>query len=377
MKRLGVLIMILFAGQQGVCAAEAHRETFGQLGDRPVEAALLSNKAGISVRIVAYGAAIQSLEVPDRDGKKTDIVLSYPDMAGFLAHPNYYGVTAGRYANRIAKGKFSLDGKTYQLPINDGVNTLHGGGTGFDKVLWALAEVTAGGSEASASFTYTSPDGDQGFPGALSVRVTFALSDEGALAIRYQATTSKPTVVNLTNHSYFNLSGAASGRNVLDQQLTLFADHYTPAGPGLIPTGEIRPVAGSAFDFKTPHAIGERIRDGAEPQLALAHGYDHNFVLTGGASATPKLAARVTDPFSGRVMEVLTTEPGLQVYSGNFLDGTVAGKEGVLYRQADALCLETQHFPDSPNQPGFPSTRLDPGQVYRQETIYRFSTSPR
>lgn len=356
--------------------AEANRENFGRLGDREVEAAVLSSKAGITVRIIAYGAAIQSLEVPDRDGRTADIVLSYPDMTGFLAQPRYFGVTAGRYANRIAQGRFSLDGTVYQLALNNGANSLHGGSTGFDKVLWTLADVTAAGSEASATFTHTSPDGDQGFPGALTVQVTFALNEQGALTIRYQASTTKPTVVNLTNHSFFNLAGAASGRGVLDQQLTILADHYTPVDAGLIPTGEVRPVAGTAFDFTTPHPIGARIRDGSEPQLVLAQGYDHNFVLTAGTSATPALAARVADPVSGRVMEVLTTEPGLQVYSGNFLDATAVGKQGVLYRQADGLCLETQHFPDSPNQPAFPSTRLDPGQTYRQETIYRFSTMP-
>lgn len=358
-------------------ATDARRETFGAFEGRPVDAVVLSNKAGMKTRIIAYGAAIQSLEAPDRAGRLDDVVLSHPDMAGFVSSPQYFGVTTGRYANRIAKGSFVLDGQRYTLALNNGENTLHGGKRGFDKVVWTLSDVKSGADEASATFTYLSPDGDEGYPGALNVAVTFALNERNELSISYRATTTRPTVVNLTNHSYFNLAGAASGQDILGHRLTLFADRFTPGDAGLIPTGEIRSVAGTPFDFRTPHTIGERIHDGRDQQLVLGRGYDHNWVLTGGASPTPKLAARLEDPSSGRVMELLTTEPAVQFYSGNFLDGTVVGKDGYVYRQAGALCLEPQHYPDSPNQPSFPSTRLDPGQTYRQVSIFRFSTEPR
>ncbi len=295
-------------------------------------------------------------------------------MAGFLATPQYFGATTGRYANRIAKGAFSLDGQRYILATNNGDNSLHGGQRGFDKVLWTVSEVRSG-PEARATFTYVSPDGDEGFPGELTVSVTYALNERNELSIRYAATTTKPTIVNLTNHSYFNLAGAASGRDILGHRLTIAADRFTPVDSGLIPTGELRAVAGTPFDFRTPHAIGERLRDGAEPQIVLGRGYDHNWVLNGGASPDPKLAARLEDPVSGRVLELLTTEPALQFYSGNFLDGTVVGKGGHVYRQSGALCLEPQHYPDSPNQPAFPSTRLNPGETYRQLSVFRFSVA--
>ncbi|HUO22115.1 MAG TPA: aldose epimerase family protein [Caulobacteraceae bacterium] len=368
--------LMLLAAATPVRAAEARQEVFGQLDGRPVGAVVLTNKAGMKARIIAYGAAIQELDVPDRDGRPADVVLSYPDMTGFLKKPQYFGATAGRYANRIAKGAFILDGQRYTLAINDGENTLHGGKRGFDKVLWSISDVKSG-AEASATFNYVSPDGEEGYPGALTVAVTFTLDEHNALSISYRATTTKPTVVNLTNHSYFNLSGAASGRDVLGERLTIAADRYTPVDAGLIPTGELRPVAGTAFDFRTPHAIGSRLHDGAEPQLLIARGYDHNFVLNDGGAAKPKLAMRLEDPASGRVLELLTTEPGLQIYTGNFLDGTVAGKDGYIYRQSDSICLEPQHFPDSPNQPAFPSTRLDPGQTYRQVSVFRFTTIAR
>jgi aldose 1-epimerase len=356
-------------------AAEARQEVFGQYQGKAVGAVVLTNKAGMKARILAYGAALQTLEVPDRNGHADDVVLSYPDMKGFIDKPQYFGATAGRYANRIAKGAFTLDGHRYTLAVNDGANSLHGGKQGFDKVLWTISDVTSG-PQASATFTYVSADGEEGYPGQLTVNVTYALDDHDALTIRYRAVTTKPTVVNLTNHSYFNLSGAASGRDVLSERLTILADRYTPTDSGLIPTGRLQPVAGTAFDFRTPHVIGARIHDGADPQLLMARGYDHNWVLDAGASAEPRLAARLEDPASGRVMELLTTEPGLQLYTGNFLDGTSAGKGGYVYRQADALCLEPQHFPDSPNQPAFPTTRLDPGQAYRHVSVYRFSTIP-
>jgi aldose 1-epimerase len=360
-------------GVSPMMAAEAQRGTFGVFDGKPVAAVTLTNRTGMKARIIAYGATLQELDVPDRSGNVSDVVLSYPDMNGFVNKPQYFGATIGRYANRIANGTFVLDGRTYTVPKNDGQNSLHGGSRGFDKVVWAVSDVN-GGADARATFSYVSPDGDQGFPGELAVSVTYSLNDRNELAIRYRATTTKPTVVNLTNHSYFNLSGAGSGRDVFGELLTIFADRYTPVDSGLIPTGELKPVAGGAFDFRTPHLIGERLRDGAEPQLVLGRGYDHNWVLNGGTTQQPKLAVRLEDPFSGRSLEMLTTEPGVQFYSGNFLDGSSVGKAGKVYRQGDALCLEAQRFPDTPNQPSFPSARLDPGQVYSQVSVYRFST---
>ncbi len=367
--------LVVTVTAQTSMAAEAHRVSFGQLDGGPVEAVVLTNSAGMKARIIAYGAALQELDVPDRGGHLSDVVLSYPDMSGFLRKPQYFGSTVGRYANRIAKGTFTLDGRRYSVPVNDGANSLHGGTRGFDKVLWTISHLGSG-PEASATFTYVSPDGEQGYPGELTVSVTYALNERNELITRYRATTTKPTVVNVTNHSYFNLGGASSGRDVLGEWLTIFADRYTPVDSGLIPTGKIVSVAGTPFDFRAPHPIGERIHDAAEAQLVLGRGYDHNFVLNGGATAEPKLAARLEDRRSGRVMELLTTEPGVQFYSGNFLDGIAVGKGGYLYRQSDALCLEPQHFPDTPNQPAFPSARLDPGQVYRHVTIYRFNVGP-
>jgi aldose 1-epimerase len=372
----GLALLFLAAATSAAAGAQAQRESFGTLEGKPVAAIVLTNQAGMKARIIAYGATLQELDVPDRDRRSADVVLSYPDMTGFVKKPQYFGATIGRYANRIAKGLFSLNGARYALATNDGANTLHGGRRGFDKVMWTISDVK-NGAEASATFTYVSPDGEEGYPGTLTVSVTYALNERNELTASYRATTTKPTVVNVTNHSYFNLGGASSGRDVLDERLTIFADRYTPVDSGLIPTGKLAPVAGTPFDFRMPRRIGERIHDGKDPQLLLGRGYDHNWVLNGGGSQTPKLAARLEDPISGRVMEILTTEPGLQFYSGNFLDGTSAGKAGYVYRQSDALCLEPQHFPDSPNQPSFPSTRLDPGQVYRHVSIYRFMTTSR
>jgi aldose 1-epimerase len=374
--RLAAATFSMTLGTSAVSAAEAHQEIFGELHGVPVQAVVLTNGAGTKVRIVAYGAAVQELDVGDRDGRSADVVLSYPDMTGFLEKPQYFGATVGRYANRIAKASFSLDGHRYDLPKNNGENSLHGGTRGFDKVLWTVSAVTSG-TEASATFTYVSPDGDQGFPGELTASVIYALNDRNELITRYRATTTKPTIVNLTHHGYFNLAGASSGRDVMGHRLTIVADRYAPTDAELIPTGELRPVAGTAFDFRTPHLVGERVHDGRESQLVMARGYDHNFVLNGGTTASPRLVARLEDPVSGRVMELSTTEPGLQFYSGNFLDATSAGKDGFVYRQGDALCLEPQRFPDTPNQPAFGSARLDPGQVYRHVSIYRFTSAPR
>lgn len=356
-------------------AADAVRTRFGQLSDGTVvDAVELVNGHGMKARVIAYGAALQALEVRDRAGHSEDVVFGYSDVAGYVADTSNFGMTVGRYANRIAGGKFSLDGKTYQLPLNDGSNTLHGGLRGLGRVLW-LIEDAKSGSTASVTLAYVSPDGDEGFPGTLKIALTYSLNDNNELAMSYRATTDQPTVVNLTNHSYFNLTGKAD-RSILGQRLMLTADRYTPVDSSLIPTGEIRSVAGTPFDFRTPHEIGARIRDASDPQIVLGRGYDHNFVLPGGVTEEPKLAARLEEPVSGRVLEVLTTEPGLQFYSGNFLDGTTIGKGNRVYRQSDGVCFEPQHFPDSPNKPAFPSTRLDPGQTYRQSSVFRFSTVP-
>lgn len=362
----------------GVCAtssvhaARATRAPFGaMLEGTPVELVTLSNENGISARILSYGATLQSLDLPDRAGRLDDVVLGYPDLASYLAKPQYFGSTVGRYANRIAGASFRLDGQTYSLASNDSSNSLHGGTKGFDKVVWTIVEVTSG-PVASVTFMYVSPDGEEGYPGTLRVSVTYSLTDDGTLTTRYEATTDKPTVVNLTHHSLFNLAGMESGRSVLDQRLMVAADAYTPVDTLLIPTGELRSVAGTPFDFRESHEIGARIRDGSDPQIVIGRGYDHNFVLNGAPSDTPRLAARMEDPVSGRAMELFTTEPGLQVYSGNFLDGTVVGKGRRIYRQGDGLALEPQKFPDSPNQPSFPSARLDPGETYRQTSYYRF-----
>ncbi len=369
---LALALALLLPAWQAA-SAEARRETFGKLDGAPVEAVVLSNAHGVKARIIAYGATLQELHAPDRDGRIADVVLANADMDGFLRQPQYFGSTVGRFANRIAGATFKLDGRTYRLKANNGANSLHGGGRGFDKVLWTVSDVRSG-PEASATFTYVSPDGEEGYPGELRVSVTYSLDERDALTIRYAATTNAPTIVNLTHHSLFNMAGVTSGRDVLGQRLTVAASAYTPVDASLIPTGELRPVAGTPFDFRTPQLIGARIRDGSEPQLVLGQGYDHNFVIDGGVTREPRFVARMEDPVSGRTMELLSTEPGLQVYSGNFLDGTVVGKAGQVYRQGDGLALEAQHFPDSPNKPQFPSTRLDPGQTYQQVSIYRFTT---
>ena len=373
----GIATMAVGLGASGAHAAEASRTTFGITPDGiPVEAVTLTASHGISARVITYGATLQSLLLPDRMGRSSDVVLGYDDLAGYVAKPQFFGATAGRYANRIARARFALDGKTYSLAANDGPNALHGGKKGFDKVIWTIAEVKSGPA-ASVTLNYVSADGEEGYPGTLKVGVTYALDDDRTLTTRYEATTDKPTVVNLTNHSLFNLAGVGSGRGVLDQRLMVNADEYTPVDGTLIPTGELRVVAGTPFDFRNAAVIGARIRDASDPQIAIGRGYDHNFVLRGGVTRTPKLAARIEDPISGRVVELFTTEPGVQVYTGNFLDGTTIGKSRTVYRQGDGLALEPQKFPDSPNRPAFPSARLDPGQTYRQTSYYRFSVLDR
>jgi aldose 1-epimerase len=353
-----------------LAAVEAKRVDFGTLQDGTrVAAAELSNSAGMSVRIIALGAAIQSLSVPDRRGVREDVVLGYDSPQEYVAKPQYFGATVGRYANRIARGKFTLDGRQYQLETNDGPNHLHGGVHGLDKVLWKIDEVASG----RVVLSHVSPDGAGGYPGRLMITAIYSLGDSNELSIEYRATTDKPTIVNITNHAFFNLAGKGGA---LGHRLTLSAESYTPVDATLIPTGERRSVEGTPFDFRRPRVIGEFIRDGHAEQLRIGRGYDHNFVLTsepGYRQLRP--AAWLEDPVSGRVLEVSTTAPGVQFYSGNFLDGTVAGKGGRIYRQGDALCLEPQLFPDSPNHPLFPGARLDPGQEYVHRMVFRFSVS--
>ena len=353
-------------------AAESVRTPFGATPDGiSVEAVTLTSQ-GITARIITYGATLQSLLVPDSQGQVADIALGHDDLAGYVARRQFFGATVGRYANRSGNAAFTLDGKTYTLPANNGPNSLHGGMNGFDKAVWTIAEVKSG-PIASVKLTYTSRDGEEGYPGTLQVSLTYSLDDQKTLTTSYEATTDKPTIVNLTNHSLFNLAGVPAARSILDHRLVVNADAYTPVDATLIPTGELRNVAGTPFDFRQSTPIGARIRDTRDPQIAIARGYDHNFVLRGGTTTVPKLAARVEDPVSGRILELYTTEPGVQIYTGNFFDGTTVGKSRIMYRQSDGLALEPQKFPDSPNHPAFPSARLDPGQTYRQTSYYRFS----
>jgi aldose 1-epimerase len=369
------MTMVVFTalGSTAAVAQTIDHEPYGKTPDGAVvDVYTLTNKRGMAAQIITYGGTVTSLKVPDRAGNMANVVLGYPQLEGYLSDTSYFGAIIGRYGNRIAGGRFSLNGAEYTLAKNDGPNSLHGGAKGFNKRIWQAKE--ASGPEGSGlTLTYTSTDGEEGYPGSLSVQVTYHVTEQNELRIDYNAKTDKPTVVNLTNHSYFNLSGEGSG-DVLGHQLEIMADRYTPVDATLIPTGELAPVAGTPFDFTKPKAIGAQIRD-AHPQIVLGRGYDHNFVLQRPSSSEPALAARVQDPRTGRVMEVYTTEPGVQFYSSNFLNGTVVGTGGHTYRQGDAFCLETQHFPDSPNKPSFPSTVLQPGSEYRTTTIYRFSTS--
>ncbi len=357
-------------------AASARRESFGTMPDGSrVDAVTLVGSNGVSARIIALGATLQAFNVPDRQGQVADVTLGYDTLTDYVEKPNYWGQTIGRYANRIAGGRFTLDGRAYQLTLNDGANTLHGGTTGFDKAVWRITSVGQG-PVASVSLTHTSPDGDQGYPGKLDVIVTYSLDDHGTLTIDHTARTDKPTIVNLTNHALFNMAGEGSAYGVLGQRLTIPAQRYTPVNSRLIPTGEMRSVAGTVFDFTRPRVLSDGIRDGRDPQMAIGRGWDHNWVLDKGATATPQLAARLEDPDSGRVLEVLSTEPGLQFYSGNFLTGTLIGKQGHVYRMGDGVALEPQKFPDTPNQPAFGTARVEPGRPYRHCMVYRVSVTP-
>jgi len=353
----------------------AARTDFGKLPDgRRVEAVTLSNSRGVSATVINYGAALQSLLMPDRDGKRADVTLGYASLKGYLAKSEYFGSTVGRFANRIAQGRFTLDGKVYQTPRNDKVNALHGGERGFDKVLWEIVEVKQGAAP-SVTMRYVSPDGDQGYPGTLTTLASYSLSEANELTIEYQATTDRATIVNITNHAYWNLAGEGAAAGAMGHSLMIPADAYTPVDTGLIPTGKFHPVQGTALDFRKPIAVGARVRDGREQQILFGRGYDHNFVIARDISREPRLLARVEEPSSGRGFELWSNQPGLQFYSGNFLDGTVVGKSQRAYRQGDAIVLEPQIFPDTPNRPEFGSARLDPGQSYRNVIVYRLFTT--
>jgi aldose 1-epimerase len=351
---------------QAVHHQAVQKQPFGTHDGRPVSLYTLTNPHGLEIRAMNYGGIIVSIRVPDRTGQLVDIVLGHDTLDGYIPNPPYLGAIVGRYANRIANGTFTLDGKTYTLPKNDGPNTLHGGvKRTFDKVVWDDEPLKNG-----VAFSYLSRDGEEGFPGNLKIKVTYTLTDENELVVDYQATTDKATPINVSQHSYFNLAGEGNG-DILNHELMINADRFTPVDKNLIPTGELRPVKGTPLDFTKPTKIGARIDDDYE-QLVLGHGYDHNFVINH-KDRDLALAARVYEPTNGRVMEVFTTQPGVQLYTGNFLDG-VNGKQGHVYKRRYAFCLETQHFPDSPNHPDFPNTILRPGETFHEKTVFKFST---
>jgi len=370
-----ILLVVAISGLPLAQAAPApqksgvQKQSFGTQDGRSIDLYTLTNSHGLEVRAMNYGGIIVSIRVPDRKGEFADIVLGHETLEGYVPNPPFLGAIVGRYANRIANGTFTLDGKKYDLPKNDGPNTLHGGvDKTFNKVVWD-AEALKGNT--GVAFTYLSKDGEEGFPGNLKVKVTYTLTDENALVINYEATTDKATPINLSQHSYFNLAGEGSG-DILNTELMLNAERFTPVDKTLIPTGELRPVKGTPLDFTTSIKIGARIDDTYD-QMVLGHGYDHNFILNRKGDGLT-LAARAYEPSSGRVMEVSTTQPAVQFYTGNFLDGTVTGKHGHVYKRRNGFCLETQHYPDSPNHPDFPTTILKPGETFHSETVFKFST---
>lgn len=365
-KWIAVITIVLSAS---IASAAVKSEPWGvSSSGEPVALYTLANK-DLTVKVTTYGARIVGIDAPDRDGKVEDVVLGHDSLAEYEAdHGNYFGAVVGRYGNRIANGAFSLEGRRYSVPTNNRGNALHGGTLGFDRKIWTATPLPDG-----VEMTLVSPDGDMGFPGTLTVHVLYTL-EERSLRIVYRATTTKPTIVNLTNHSYFNLHGNAHG-TILSEQMMINADRFTPVREGLIPTGELASVAGTPFDFRKPTAIGARIQQD-DLQLTIARGYDHNFVLNVAKGNSLHLAAHVIDPETGRTLTVTTTEPGVQFYSGNFLDGKVVGKSGVAYAQHAGFCLETQHFPDSPNHPNFPTTELGPEQRIQSVTIFTFGVEP-
>jgi aldose 1-epimerase len=376
--QLGVVCLaVAMTGVLNSQASSAHpspkitKEAWGSTAEGQVHRYTLTNGRGMRVRILTYGGILQSIEVPDRHGRNANVTLGFDNLADYVAKSPYFGCITGRYANRIAGGTFTLDGTPYTLPINNPPNSLHGGTVGFDKHIWAATPFVRG-NDVGLVMTFTSPAGDQGYPGTLRTRVTYTLTKDNGIRMEYRATTDAATVVNLTNHAYFNLAGEGSG-TADDHVLYLNAKRYTPVDATLIPTGELAPVAGTPMDFTRPTAIGARIRNSFE-QLLIGRGYDHNWVLDRRDNTFTRLelAARVVEPDSGRILTIYTTEPGIQFYAGNFLDGTLVGTSGRMYRQGDGFALETQHYPDSPNQPTFPSTVLRPGHTYQTTTIYQF-----
>lgn len=373
LSKLTYTLVITMAGLSFSAGADptVSEKPFGEHEGEPVTLHTLDNGEGMKVDILNLGGIVRSVLVPDKDGEVADIVLGCKDVDSYLTDSPYFGCITGRYANRIAKGKFTLEGKTYTLATNNEPNHLHGGEVGFDKRLWQ-AEAEVKGDEPTLTLTYVSPDGEEGYPGTLKTVVTYSVTKDNGLKIHYRATTDKPTVLNLTHHGYWNLAGHKSGETILDHTLQLHCDSFTPVDETAIPTGEIRKVAGTPFDFTTPHKIGERI--GADnQQIEYGKGYDHNFVINGEAGKL-RPVARVVESGSGRVMEMLSDDHGVQLYTGNFLDGSFEGKEGHVYQFRTGFCLECQRFPDSPNQPSFPSAELKPGETYEKTTVYKFST---
>jgi len=367
---LVIALLMMTAGTE----AQVTKKNFGKTPDGKTVEMFTIKDGAIEAHIITYGGIVQSLKVPDKNGKSADVVLGFDTAEEYIeGNKPFFGAIIGRYGNRIAGGKFQLNGKTFQIPLNDGPNALHGGPKGFDKVLWKIAEVKQDARQASVTLRYVSPDGEMGYPGNLAVTATYTLDEDNRLSIDYRATTDKATLVNLSNHTYWNLGGEGSG-SVMDQRLTIPADSYLPVDATSIPTGEFASVAGTPFDFRQPKPIGRDIRTGSDQQLLNGRGYDHNWVISRRASAAPRMVARVEDPASGRVLTLTSSQPGLQFYSGNFLDGTTVGPGGHIYRQGDAFVLEPQLFPDTPNHPDFGSAVLRPGQTYRNLMVYRFST---
>lgn len=368
---LMVAAALLASATMASAELKIEKAPFGEVEGQPVDLYTLTNANGLVMTVTNYGGIVVSLTVPDKAGNLGDIVLGFSAVADYVKNSPYYGCIVGRYGNRIGKAKFSLDGQEYTLAANNGENSLHGGVKGFDKVIWAAKEVKTDNA-VGVELKYLSKDMEEGFPGNLDATVTYWLTNDNEFKIEYAATTDKPTVVNLTHHSYFNLAGEGSG-DILGHELTINADTYTPVDQGLIPTGKLEPVEGTPMDFRTATAVGARI-DADFEQLKFGKGYDHNWVLNRKSAGDMELAATVFEPKSGRVMEVLTTEPGLQFYAGNFLDDSRTGKSGKVNGFRTGLCLETQHYPDSPNKPDFPTVVLKPGETYKTSTIYKFST---